>query len=246
MIDETGPWRSTAQSATSTIVEVLGEPPLGVYVHGSAALGGWTLHSDLDLLVVMRPGATVPTRARLEVLRADLLGTTAVPLELSIVDATAAASPRRPWPFVAHIAGTGEDGRLVVGSDHAGDTDLALHYWVTGSRGVAMFGPGPRAVVGDVDRDDIIAAMSADLGWALEHSDSRYAVLNGCRATAFACEGRVLSKQDGARWFLRRNADTVERRIVEVAADAQRRGEDMGPARGAERALVERLRSGLR
>lgn len=246
MLDATGSWRGAAQSVTATIVEVLGEPLLGVYVHGSAALGGWTVRSDLDVLVVMRPDASAPTRAQLEGLRADLLGSTAVPLELSIVGATAAARPRRPWPFVAHIAGTGEDRRLVVGSDHAGDTDLALHYWVTGSRGVTMLGPAPRALFGHVDRDDILAAMSADLGWALEHSDARYAILNGCRATAFACEGGVLSKQDGARWFLRHNTDTVERRIVDVAADAQRRGEDMGPARGVERALVERLRSGLR
>jgi len=199
------------------------------YLHGSAALGGWVEErSDVDILFVVagdigdraaraagdlltRSGAECPGRS----------------LEASIVTMSQAARPAPPWPFVLH-AGFGEGGQtLVRGDASAGDPDLLMHYAVCRVAGVAVAGPSPAAVIGAVQRPQILAYLAGELAWGLANAPENYAVLNACRALVYLNEGRIVSKIAGGLAALDRGIGPPG--VVRRALDQQQ-------ARAAERA----------
>jgi Domain of unknown function (DUF4111) len=184
------------------------------YLHGSAVLGGWRPdRSDVDLLLVTEDGAGHRDVDAL----AAVLSTSAAEapgrgLECSAVTAGQAARPRPPWPFLLHVAvqrsGAQDPGdtrvRAVRGKGHPGDPDLLMHYAVCRAAGWAVYGPGPRDVIGSVPRPAILGYLAAELGWGLEHGTEAYAVLNAARAQVFLADGRIVSKIEGGRVALAR------------------------------------------
>ncbi len=200
---------------------------LGVYVHGSAALGGFGPNSDLDMLIVVDGGADW------QALAARLLGQPhARPLELSVVEADACAHPAAPWPYLLHV--NSAESRVAVDLGR-GDPDLVAHYAVTRAAGVAITGPGPAAVFGAVPHAQLVAYLRDELQWAVQNADQRYAVLNACRATAYARDRVLLSKPDGARWWLQHVRPEP---LVEEALAAQLQGRDLGSTSRAAEAFV--------
>lgn len=185
-------WRGTVDACTSVLLGALGDQLIGVYLHGSAAFGDWTDSSDVDLLAVVADEPRADWRA----IGGQLIDLPGAPLEMSVVEQSAAAEPSAPWPFLLHVG----DQRVVLGDERDGDADLLLHYAVTRARGMTVTGPPVEEVFGAVPASDVRAALADELSWGLEHSDTTYAVLNACRAHAFVATGRFLSKLEGARW----------------------------------------------
>lgn len=222
------PWCAEAARVAAVCTRLL--PGLaGVYVHGSAALGGFTAASDLDVLVIADGPVDAESAGR------DLLAaTTGFPLELSIVTSGAATDPSPPFPFILHVA---SPDRAVI--DHGdGDPDLIAHFAVTRTAGRTVMGPAPREVIGAVDRSALLAYLTGELAWGRDHADQRYAVLNACRAEAYAVDGCLLSKTDGARWWTRRHGSHT---TVVTALAAQKDGRDLGSCNSVARTLVDRV-----
>lgn len=91
MVESAADWHEQADAVTACCRQFL--PDLvGVYVHGSAALGGMNQASDLDMLVITRSEQGAAELGR------SLLSSGGRPraLELSVVTATAAANPQHP------------------------------------------------------------------------------------------------------------------------------------------------------
>ncbi|RNI20454.1 nucleotidyltransferase domain-containing protein [Flexivirga caeni] len=199
---------------------------VGVYLHGSAALGGFTRSSDLDILVVADGSVTGV---------APVLLACATPsaLELSIVSRAAAATPLAPYPFRLHIAGP---ARMSEDTGE-GDPDLAAHYAVCRQSAIALFGPPPQDIFGAVSPHALVGYFVGELRWGLQYADQRYAVLNACRAVAFASGGRLLSKIDGADWWVSRFGPNP---LVSQAKSAQLAGQPLGPADSAAAEFVAR------
>jgi len=201
----------------------------GVYVHGSAALGGFTPASDLDMLIV-GDGATDWDR-----LGSDLLSQApGFPLELSVVAPGDAAAPAPPWPFRLHVA---SPDRVVLHRGD-GDPDLAAHYAVTRQSGIAIAGTEPRETIGPVPRNMLLTLLTGELEWGRTHADQRYTVLNACRAEAYAVDRRLVSKIDGAHWWTRHHGPDP---VVEEALTAQTRGTDLGPCTRSAGEFIERV-----
>ncbi|WP_446665813.1 aminoglycoside adenylyltransferase domain-containing protein [Flexivirga sp. B27] len=197
---------------------------VGIYVHGSATLGGMTPRSDLDILVVAEPAVGVSALGQ------ALLGAASHPraLELSVVASAAAIQPKQPWPYLLHVNSAEQRVNTIGG---AGDPDLIAHYAVTRQSGIALWGPDPEAVFGPVHRAQLLRYLAGELEWGLRHADQRYAVLNACRAVAYAETGRLLSKVDGADWWTRAHGRSS---LVDSARRAQQQGTDLGtPDAGA-------------
>ncbi|CAM3498691.1 nucleotidyltransferase domain-containing protein [Occultella aeris] len=223
------PWRAQADAISDLLTAQL-TSVVGVYLHGSAALGGFGPTSDLDVLVVVRdePEADWDSVGG-ALLRAAEGGRA---LELSVVRSSEAAAPAPPWPFVLHVNSGAH--RYVLGGD-GGDPDLIAHYAVVRAAGLPLYGPDPSAVVGGIERDVLIGYLTGELEWGRDEADQRYAMLNACRAVAYADHGALLSKIDGGRWWLERFGPAP---LVTSALEAQAAGADLGPCSASARAFV--------
>lgn len=222
-------WQWQAETVVWTLRHLLNEALVGVYVHGSAALGGWTPASDFDVLVTT-DAAAVDWQAVGQALLAALAP--APEVELSVVSASSAAAPQAPWPFLVHV--DHREGSVVT-DDGAGDADLLMHYLVARHSGIVLTGPAPETVFGAVPRAAVLAYLQGELAWALENADQKYAVLNACRALAYCDDGLVLSKFAGGQWALAHQYDSA---VVEPALDAQKTGHDLGAPTPAARSFV--------
>jgi len=144
---------------------------VGVYLHGSAVLGGFDPdRSDVDLLAVVAgsdPGAQRDTGAALAATGALCPGTG---LEASVITAATAADVGG-CAFEVHV---GTAGRTVVtGAGHDGDPDLVLHVAVCREHAVAVAGPPPREVFGAVPPGRVRAALADELRWGRDHAAGR-------------------------------------------------------------------------
>ena len=212
------PWREQAE-AVAEVLERLIPDLVGVYVHGSAALGGFGPASDLDVLVLVAGESATDWAA---VGSALLAVGGERPLEMSVVDARQASAPSEPWEYLLHVSSA--EQRAVVG-DGGGDTDLVAHYAVTRAVGLPLVGPAPERVIGRIDRAVLLGHLAEELAWGSARADERYAVLNACRAVAYAEDGLLRSKIDGGRWWLTRYGESA---LVGAALAAQLDGRNRG------------------
>ena len=236
-----------ALNVASATAAVLGSQLAGVYLHGSAVLGGFDhRRSDVDVLAVCDgPMTAAQQSAVAEALSEPRLPCPARGLELSVVTLQAARNPTAEPLFELHLATAPDHAKVIDGHQRGGDPDLVLHFAVSRTAG-RLLGPGlPAAeVFGPVADDLVVAQLAAELRWAAEHAPGEYAVLNACRAWRFAADGALVSKIDGGGWALGRVQDPG-RELVQIALDQQRSIPAAGLDRDAVRQFVRQALSHL-
>jgi hypothetical protein len=196
-------------AVTAGLARVLGPSLVGVYLHGSGALGGWSAErSDVDLLgVVARP---LERRAKREIssrLNHPSLGSPApAGLELSLVTAAVAADPPRRPPFELHVS-TGPSPQTHLGGPAAADPDLLLHFAVCRRAGVTVVGPSPVEVFAEPPRSWLLERAAAELRWSVRHGTFAYRVLTACRAWRYLEDDVLGAKVESGHWARLRLAD---------------------------------------
>ena len=198
----------------SGLCEALGDELLGVYLHGSLAMGCFNpQRSDVDVLALARgplpPGAR-PRLARL------LLRLSGVPnaIELSVLSQPGLVPWRHPAPYEFHYSEDWRD-RTQARLDHAAwpeadtpptDPDLAAHVMLARARGVTLWGRPATEALPPVPAADYAVSIVGDFHWAQELMvvNPVYFVLNTCRVRAFLEEGLLVSKDEGGEWGLQR------------------------------------------
>ncbi|WP_165367822.1 aminoglycoside adenylyltransferase domain-containing protein [Phytoactinopolyspora endophytica] len=231
----------------SVMSTVLGPELVGVYLHGSAALGGYDpRRSDVDILVVSKgPLTATQQSAAGERLAQECLPCPAHGLELSVVTLPITQHPTAQPAFELHVTTAPEDTKIVDGRDHDGDPDLILHFAVCRTAGIGL-GPGPAAaeVFAPVAEELVRAQLLAELYWAAEHASNEYAVLNACRAWRYAAEHTLVSKIDGGQWALD-HTEGPDHVLITAALHRQRSlpGADLDPA--AARRFTQRIAAHL-
>jgi len=193
------------------LLDALGESLVGIYLHGSLAMGGFNpARSDLDLLVVTERPLTAESKRRLIAVLLQLPGKPR-PIEISFLSRGDLRPWRHPTPYQLHYS---EDWRSRYeellcteawreqNEQQLTDPDLAAHITVLRERGVCLHGRPIREVFPEVPRADYIDAIVRDLHWAKERlaEDPVYFVLNACRVYAYLKEGRILSKAEAGAW----------------------------------------------
>ncbi|SCE52015.1 streptomycin 3-adenylyltransferase [Streptomyces sp. DvalAA-43] len=219
----------------SAVLAGAGPDLVGVYVHGSAVLGGFrAARSDVDVLaVVAGSGTEAGQRAMGEAVAETAARCPGTGLEMSVITAATAAD-LGSCPFEVHIRTGATETVVIPGAGRAGDADLVLHCAVCREHALAVSGPPAAEVFGPVPADRIGAAMVGELRWAVDHATAAYAVLNACRALRFADDGQLCSKLEGGRWYLDRHGDDE----VVAAAIARQRDGRTGPAKPVAAAFV--------
>jgi predicted nucleotidyltransferase len=212
----------------SGLRDVLDRELVGVYLHGSKALGDFNpRESDIDFLVATEDDLDAETVERLAALHlrlGDLLDGSYLPR-----DVFRRFDPARVMH--PHIESRG--GRLLV-DHHGGET--VIYRYVLRKCGVTLFGPPPHELIDPVDAEQLRASVR-DLvaNWWVPMLDEasrfddatyrRYMVLTMCRVRFTLAEGDVVSKPAAARWAL----DHVEPKwhsVIERAAAYRECGYD--------------------
>jgi predicted nucleotidyltransferase len=237
-----------AESVARIAAEVLGTRLVGVYVHGSAALGGFDpARSDVDVLVVSERALS----HRQKVALARSLSEAALPcpakgLELSVVTQETALRPSAEPGYELHLTTAPDDAKVVDGRGRDGDPDLVLHFAVCVAAGQLVGSGLPiHEAFGVVAPGLIAAQLVHELQWAAQCVPDEYAVLNACRAWKFTEDGSLVSKIEGGEWARATSPSREDRALIGRALELQRnRGTaalDAGTVRRFVRAVTQRM-----
>ncbi len=242
------PTRAQVERCVASVQALLADALIGVYLHGSLAMGCFNpTGSDLDLLVVTRRGLSLTAKRDLAEL---LLRISAAPhpIEISFL-AWAQLHPwRYPTPFDFHYS---EDWRAATAEALANgawrswndaercDPDLAAHVTIMRARGICLWGAAIADVFPEVPPQHYRASIVEDLFWAQARIDENatYAVLNACRVLWHLRERRISSKEEAGCWAA--SALPPEHRAVIEQALAAYRGDS--PAGSVDIAAARRL-----
>lgn len=191
--------------------QLLKENLIGIYLHGSAAMGCFhPKKSDLDLILIVEHGIpdTVKTAFMEHVMK---LNEAAPPkgLELSIIKREFCNPFVYPTPFelhfsVTHIGWWRENPKSYIEHMNGTDKDLAAHFTIINTYGIVLFGRSIKEIFGDVPKECYLDSIWTDIQNAhkdiLEHPS--YIILNLCRVLAYIKDGLILSKKSGGEWGL--------------------------------------------
>ncbi|MGH2555683.1 MAG: aminoglycoside adenylyltransferase domain-containing protein [Actinomycetota bacterium] len=249
--------QSYLDQVVSTLHDHLRAELIGVYLHGSLAMGAFDPgRSDIDILAVC---AASLSRQRREVLGDALVAIPRPPsgadLEFSLVTETSARAPSAVPSFEVHVS-THEEPFVVDGSECPGDRDLVIHFAMARARGRALMGPEPGELFPEPDRASLIRAFLSDIQWAEEQgaagweghhlpelSSMAYRVLNAARSWRYLETGDLGSKVDGAAWLERRNPDPEIQALLDAALAFQRGATPDRPDEGVVNAFVDRVKA---
>ncbi|WP_324716570.1 aminoglycoside adenylyltransferase domain-containing protein [Carboxydochorda subterranea] len=194
-----------------TLVSGLSGPSLvGVYLHGSLAMGGFNPRaSDLDLLVVTQSAPGVTFRRPLAAWLLEHSGNPH-PFEIHVLTMGDLHPWRHPTPFAFHYSEAWrqpirdalarlQDPRELM---PATDPDLAAHVTVLRARGVCLCGAPIAEVFPEVPPDDYRDAIFRDVGDAqvTVGENPISTVLNLCRVARYLADGDIPSKAEAGAW----------------------------------------------
>ncbi len=210
--------------------EVLGEAVIGVYLHGSAVIGGLKPTSDLDLLVVANRSMTRDQRRelirRLMPIsgRGDPTGRSrSIGLEV-VVQADV-----RPWAYPPRLElqygdwWRAEFERGNFSPWESPNPDVALLLEVVLQANHPLFGPPPAEVLDPVPPADVRRAMLDSIPALLSYldGDERNVVLTFARIWTTLATGTIRSKDAAADWSLPL-LPPEHRPVLELARDMYR------------------------
>lgn len=220
-----------AERLAADLAVILGGDLVGVYLHGSAAMGCFNPdRSDIDLLVVIHQALSPARRHAIAELMLVRSGAP-YPVELTVLTTEQLHPWRHPAPFDFHYSEMWRGSlaqQLAEGKLHSvplTDPDLAAHITTLRARGRVLWGAPIHEVFPAVPEADFRQAILADLEWIGHHSTQIYGVLNACRVLAYLSGQGVRSKAEAADWALQ-HLPAAHRATITKALSAYRNGRD--------------------
>ena len=219
--------------------ETIGENLLGVYLHGSAAMGCFNpKSSDLDLLVGVKETLDDSTKHlfidRVVDLHEEfvkLSGSSHAGIEMSVLLQKDCNPFVYPTPFDLHFSAMHlkwykDNPDDYVQKMKGTDEDLAAHITITRARGRRLFGMPIEEFFGEVPAENYYDSIRGDVENAESEitENTNYLVLNLARVLAFKKAGLVLSKLEGGQWALE-NIPSEYHAIVKAALAEYESGE---------------------
>ena len=195
------------------ISEIISEGLIGIYIHGSLAMGGFnTSSSDIDLLVVTKESLTVETKRKLGKLFLKYSGSP-FPIEISFLNTQQLKVWQHPCPFDFHYSEFWRERYATdllngtnkfLNDDVNTDVDLATHITITNKRGICVYGQSINEVFPIIPSSDYLSSIMADFKDCLENieEDPIYCTLNLIRVYWYLIEGVISSKQEAGNWGL--------------------------------------------
>ena len=205
-------YRNILDKIVEQCKEVFGTELIGVYLHGSMAMGCFNPDkSDIDLMIIIEEN--ISDAQKLEFMKGivELNGQApAKGLELSIVKKKYCNPFRYPTPFElhfspAHLRWFQDAPQDYIKNMKGEDKDLAAHFTIIYKYGVVLYGEAIENIFAPVPREDYIDSIYADVENAEQDimEEPVYMTLNLCRVLAFLKDGLCLSKEEGGKWGIK-------------------------------------------
>ncbi|MBH5317655.1 DUF4111 domain-containing protein [Paenibacillus sp. GSMTC-2017] len=201
-------YQSVLNSIVSLFKGEMGDSLVGVYLHGSMAMGCFNpTRSDIDLLIVVQQKKDIEIykqiAAKLIQLEDEIQ--LAKGIELSIVLESMVNDFVYPTPFEFHYSAYHKEkyrdniDYFCGGYD---DADLAAHFVITYHRGVVLFGKPIDAVFKPIHDQYYVQSIVSDVENAVEGivGNPDYYVLNLSRTLFYLRDSKIASKREGGEW----------------------------------------------
>ena len=217
-----------AHNVVSTAINLFGERLRGVYLYGSAVLGGLRPDSDIDILIIVDGGLDDTLRAELTKRLLKLSVTVAAahseqrglrPLEVTLLDSVK-LKPRRFPPQIEYLYGEWLRAEIEAGElpmPHE-STDLVILLRQSERHSLRLYGRELSELADPITDSDIKAAMRGELPKLAGYlrGDERNVLLTYCRMWYTLDAGEIVSKDEAASWVLAKLEPDL-RRPIEVA-----------------------------
>ena len=197
-----------AKKAQAAVDGVLGDSTIGIYLFGSAVVGGLKRDSDVDVLVLV---AKPPTFEQRKALVDRLMGISGAignaqavrPLELTVITLSDVVPwqfpPRAEFVYGEWLRQEFEDGSV---PEPARDPDLGIVLKKVIDSSWPLYGRPAETVLGPVPMTDIRRAIRDSLPGLLAETagDERNVVLTLARMWLTAATGDIAPKDMAAEW----------------------------------------------
>ena len=191
--------------------EILDDNLVGIYLHGSAAMGCFNPQkSDLDILIVVEQQLSdIVKKAYMDMVVEYNAKAPAKGIEMSVVLSNVCKPFVYPTPFELHFSVMHLDWYKTNPEDYihkmkGEDKDLAAHFTVITKRGICLYGAPIDHVFAEVPRCDYMDSIWEDIADAPNEiaENTMYLVLNLARVLAYKNDGLILSKKEAGEWAI--------------------------------------------
>lgn len=204
---------------------ILKENLVGIYIHGSIALGcfNWD-KSDIDYIVIVNEKLSLNTKLKLmeSTIKINSLSTNKG-LEMSIVLKEYCTNFIYPTPFELHFSNSHinsyiDDPVNYCETMNGLDKDLAAHFTIIKNHGLVLYGASINSTFPYVPNEDYIDSIKYDINDAKSEifNNPIYIILNLCRVLAYLKDDLILSKEQGGYWGIN-NLDNAFKELINEA-----------------------------
>ena len=197
-----------------SIMEIINDSYVGLYIHGSLAMGGFNpKSSDLDILVITNKSMEIEDKRNVARFLLNY-SNSPYPIEISILNTEQLRHWQHPCPYDFHYSEFWRERfekdllnstYQFLNSDIHTDADLAAHLTIINQRGVCVEGKAIEEVFPLVPKTDYISSILGEYQECLKNirEDPTYCSLNLMRAFWYLKEGVISSKQEAVNWGLK-------------------------------------------
>ncbi|OHX51151.1 hypothetical protein BB776_00785 [Planococcus salinarum] len=184
---------------------------VGVYLHGSLAMGGFNpARSDIDLLVVTDVPVGMAEKQKLVSLFLEQSGNP-FPVEVSFLNVSQLVEWKFPTPYDFHFSEYWRDRyeldvaqgtNVCLDGEEKYDIDLAAHITILNHRGICIEGRPIHEIFPTVPKADYLSSILDDYADCLEGIPEKpvYSMLNLIRVYWYLKEGEICSKKEAGVW----------------------------------------------
>ena len=199
-----------AIQALKTIAELLDNMLIGVYLYGSAVMGGLRMNSDVDILVITNQSLSEKTRRNLTnrlMLISGKIGNIKDmrPLEVTVINHNKGYCPYAAldceFMYGEWLREQFEKGEI---PESTYDPDLAILLAQLRKNSINLLGPKATEVIEPVPMTDIRKAIKESLPGLIAsiNGDERNVILTLARMWLTASTGEIRSKDLAAEWAI--------------------------------------------
>lgn len=198
----------------SEMIAIMDRTPIGVYLHGSLAMGGFNPNnSDIDLIIVTAQPLSNQQKRKLVHFLLER-SSQPFPLEISLLTLSQIENWSYPTPYDFHFsefwraryeAELRSGTALYLNNEEKTDVDLAAHFTITHHRGIVLSGQPIHEIFPSVPHEDYLASILEDYKECLVkiHDKPVYCLLNLIRVYWYLKEGKICSKKEAGVWGIK-------------------------------------------